>query len=52
MDKRSEMMRSMRRMLRNPFNAVVLALVMWFIAAFLLLPAINVLISAFTVEGM
>ena len=48
---RTKSMRSIERMLRSPFNVVVLLLLAWFIIAFLIMPSVNVLVSAFTPEG-
>lgn len=48
---RSKSMRSIEKMLRSPFNVVVLILLAWFIVAFLIMPSISVLTSAFSPDG-
>lgn len=47
----SKAMRSIRIMLRSPFNVAVLFLLVWFIVAFLIMPSVNLLVSAFTFDG-
>lgn len=44
-------LRSIRQMLRSPFNVVVLITVLWFIIAFLIMPSLSLLTSSFTKDG-
>lgn len=44
-------MRDIRKMTRSPFNLILLLLLAWFIVAFLIMPAVNLLIEAFTTDG-
>lgn len=49
--KGKKQLRSLGQMFRSPLNVVALIFLGWFIIAFLIIPTVNLLVSAFTVDG-
>lgn len=47
----SRQLRSIRQMLRSPMNIIVLAILLWFIVAFLIIPTVTLLTNTFIVDG-